>query len=129
MIDLLANDARKLAELRGILHDQVRAAEKFVKDYCRYYNANKIPKGLLDVLADQFEIVVNKWIGRLDEVVRDLLQIVSAFISQRDRSLPTEGVCLGFHQRDTNLNSIGTECHASYICKHILFTIRILRCK
>lgn len=99
MIDHLANDAQKLAELRNILHDQVRAAEQFVKDYCRYYNANKIPKGLLEELVDEFELVVNKRIGQLDQVVRDLLQIVSyMYVSQYNQRLPAAGVCLGFHQ-------------------------------
>ncbi|RFU78463.1 ankyrin repeat-containing [Trichoderma arundinaceum] len=37
MVDILAHDARKLAELRDVLQAHVRSAEKFVKDYYRHY--------------------------------------------------------------------------------------------
>lgn len=78
MIDSLANDAKNLAELRNTLHNQIQAAENFIKDYCRYYNANKAPKGIQEELKNEFKLVVDR-IGQLDQVIRDLLQIVSAF--------------------------------------------------
>ncbi|UKZ74918.1 hypothetical protein TrVFT333_002588 [Trichoderma virens FT-333] len=90
MIDLLANDALKLAELRSILHDQVRAAEKFINEYCRYFNANKIPQGLLEGLTEEFELAVNKQMGQLDQVIRDLLQIEFAWASINEARISTQ---------------------------------------
>lgn len=80
MIDSLANDAKNLAELRSTLHDQIQAAENFVKNYCQHYNANKTPKGIQEELKNEFKLVVDR-VGQLDQVIRDLLQIVSAFVS------------------------------------------------
>jgi hypothetical protein len=76
MIDHLAKDAQKLAELRGDLHNQGLSAKEFVKDYCRYYNNNQIPKGLLERLENDFELEMDNQIGQLDQIIRDLLQIV-----------------------------------------------------
>lgn len=77
LIDCLANDAQKWAELRSILKDQVREARKFVRAYCQRYNANNVPKDLDNLLTNELESEVSNRIGQLDQIVRDLLQIVS----------------------------------------------------
>ncbi|KAL7792023.1 ankyrin repeat-containing domain protein [Trichoderma ceciliae] len=89
MIDLLANDSRKLAELRGILQDQIRVAKKFVNDYCRQYSVNQDKKGLLGLLTDEFELVVNNMLGQLDQTVRDFLQIEFAWTSINETRIST----------------------------------------
>lgn len=76
LIVCLANDAQKWAELRSILRNQVYDAKKFVTNYCQLYYANQIPKDL-ELLLDDFELDVNNHLGQLDQIVRDLLQIVS----------------------------------------------------
>lgn len=77
MIDLLANDARKLAELRDMLQTQVRGVDKFIKDYCRHYCANQDSRGVLTLLQEEFERTVDNMMGKMDQTVRDFLQIVS----------------------------------------------------
>ncbi|PTB39227.1 hypothetical protein M441DRAFT_70368 [Trichoderma asperellum CBS 433.97] len=88
MIDSLANDAKNLAELRNTLHNQIQAAENFIKDYCRYYNANKAPKGIQEELKNEFKLVVDR-IGQLDQVIRDLLQIEFAWASINETRIST----------------------------------------
>jgi hypothetical protein len=81
LIDCLANDAQKLAELRSILRSQVCDARKFITNYCQLYYANQVPKDL-ELLIDEFELDINSHLEQLDQIVRDLLQIVStAFAS------------------------------------------------
>ncbi len=72
----LAKDAQKWAELRSTLQDHVRTAKYFSVYYCQRYNANQIAKDLQQSI-DTFEINVKDRIDRLDQIVRDLLQIVS----------------------------------------------------
>ncbi|KAL7953705.1 hypothetical protein V8C34DRAFT_317924 [Trichoderma compactum] len=81
MIDLLAKDAQKLADLRSMLASQTSEAEKFIKDYCLRYNANRIPPGLLELLKSDIELGVRKRIEELDQTVRDLLNIEFAWIT------------------------------------------------
>lgn len=77
MIDFLAKDARKLANLRTILVGQISEAETFIRDYCLHYNANQIPQNLLGLLKNDFELGISSRIEDLDQTVRDLLNIVS----------------------------------------------------
>lgn len=78
MIDFLAKYAQNLAKLRTILVEQTSAAETFIRDYCLHYNANHIPKSLLELLKNDIELGITKRIADLDQTVRDLLSIVSA---------------------------------------------------
>lgn len=83
IIDCLANDARTLAVLRTILAGQISEAETFMNNYCAHYNANQVPQTLQKLLKDDFEIGINKKIEELDQIVRDLLQIVGRAISSQ----------------------------------------------
>ncbi|KAM0445184.1 hypothetical protein ACHAO4_009889 [Trichoderma viride] len=75
MIDFLAKYAQNLAKLRTILVEQTSAAETFIRDYCLHYNANHIPKSLLELLKNDIELGITKRIADLDQTVRDLLSI------------------------------------------------------
>jgi hypothetical protein len=77
MIDFLAKDAQKLANLRAIIVSQTSEAETFIRDYCLHYNANQIPQSLIGLLKHDIEIGITNRIGNLDQTVRDLLTIVS----------------------------------------------------
>lgn len=82
MIDFLAKDAQKLANLRTILVGQTSEAETFIRDYCLHYNANQIPQSLLGLLKNDIELGITKRIADLDQTVRDLLNIVSETVYQ-----------------------------------------------
>ncbi len=77
MIDNLARDAREWAQLRGSLHDHVHGVRMFMLDYCRDYHGKRIPESLETLLAVDLEAAMKKKIDKLDQTVRDLLQIVS----------------------------------------------------
>ncbi|KAI1126704.1 ankyrin repeat-containing domain protein [Nemania abortiva] len=83
----LAKDAQKCAELRDILDDQVHEAKRFITDYYRRYHADQTPD--LEVLND-FERVVSNQIGKLDQTVRDLLQIEFAWASITEARISTK---------------------------------------
>jgi hypothetical protein len=77
LIRRLANDAKKWAEFRDSLRDQAYRAKEFVLGYGQRYNESQSVKKLQQ-LIDEFESSINNRIGRLDQTVRDLSQIVSS---------------------------------------------------
>jgi hypothetical protein len=77
MIDFLAKDAQNLANLRNDLVGQTSEAETFIRNYCLHYNANHMPKNILELLKNDIELDMTKRIADLDQTVRDLLSIVS----------------------------------------------------
>ena len=95
-------------------------------EYGQRYNDNQTPKDIQQVIGE-FEFRVSDRINELDQTVRDLLQIVSTLtIPTISRISPCTGVCLGIDERDQNFEQTRTECHASDVCQHILFTISLL---
>src|SRR6266704_2835979 len=76
LIGYLANDAQRWAEFRSSLQDQIRRAQNFAVEYGQRYNENQAPKDIQQVIGE-FESRVNDRINELDQIVRDLLQIVS----------------------------------------------------
>jgi hypothetical protein len=79
LIHRLAEDAYKWAKLRNILQDQVYTARKFAVDYSHRYNASEALEDLRESI-DGFADDVNHRINQLDQIVRDLLQLVSLLI-------------------------------------------------
>lgn len=77
MMDFLAKYAQNLGNLRTILIGQTSEAETFIRNYCSHYNANHIPKNILELLKNDIELDMTKRIADLDQTVRDLLSIVS----------------------------------------------------
>lgn len=59
-----------------MLKDHIGETRNFVADYSQRYNTNQIPKDIQQ-LTDEFEVNINSRISKLDQTVRDLLQIVS----------------------------------------------------
>ncbi|KAL7946987.1 ankyrin repeat-containing domain protein [Trichoderma barbatum] len=90
IINFLARDAQKLAELRIDLVGQINEAERFIREYCLHYNANQIPKGLIELLKHDIELEINKKIQELDQTVRDLLQIEFAWITVIETKISTK---------------------------------------
>lgn len=134
LIDCLANDAQKLAELRSILRSQVCDARKFITNYCQLYYANQVPKDL-GLLIDDFELDITSHLEQLDQIVRDLLQIVSiAFASSLRRELhrlisSSAGIRMGISHRNEDCDQTRTEYDAPHICQHLLHAASILCCK
>ncbi|KAF2968612.1 hypothetical protein GQX73_g4996 [Xylaria multiplex] len=86
LMQRLAEDARKCAELRDILEDQVRDATRFVTDYCQQCHTNEAP----DLEAvNEFNHSVSSKITKLDQIVRDLLQIEFAWSSITETRIST----------------------------------------
>ncbi|KAI0118811.1 ankyrin repeat-containing domain protein [Nemania sp. FL0031] len=83
----LAKEAQKCAELHDILEQQVYEAKEFVTDYCRRYRAHQTPD--LKVLTD-FEYTIDNQIGKLDQTIRDLLQIEFAWASITEARISTK---------------------------------------
>ena len=72
----LAQDAQQWTKLRDILRGQLETIRSSAVEHCRRYNENE---GIKDIqkAIDDFTDEVNGRISQLDQIVRDLLQIVS----------------------------------------------------
>ena len=130
-MDDLAKDARKLADLRHSLASQISEARKFMNNLSIRLEPYESRKKLLKFLEEEFEPGVTKRLDELDQIARDLLQIVS----QGYMALPegvcllTAGICVEFGPRGKNGDEAGTECHAAHICQHFLSAVGVLRCE
>ena len=76
LVHYLAEDAQKLAELRGILRGQVHTAKKFAVGHCHRYNERKGQKDVQEAI-NGFSSDIDRLISGLDQTVRDILQFVS----------------------------------------------------
>ncbi|KAH6884162.1 ankyrin repeat-containing domain protein [Thelonectria olida] len=80
LVENLAKDAQKWAELRDDLRDQVEAALKFARVYCRKYNKSIGLKTTEQAINDLNNHVTAR-LDKLDQTVRDLLQVEFAWAS------------------------------------------------
>ncbi|KPM43802.1 hypothetical protein AK830_g2728 [Neonectria ditissima] len=80
LIYRLAKDALKWTELRVMLKDHVQSTEQLAVTYCRQYNGGHGLKGIQQALAE-LEQKVNNRLSKLDQTVRDLLQLEFAWVS------------------------------------------------
>ncbi|PTB65088.1 hypothetical protein BBK36DRAFT_1102280, partial [Trichoderma citrinoviride] len=76
-MDDLAKDARKLADLRRSLASQISEARMFMNKPSIRREPYESRKKLLKYLEEEFEPGVTKRLDELDQIARDLLQIVS----------------------------------------------------
>ncbi|KAL7903818.1 ankyrin repeat-containing domain protein [Trichoderma velutinum] len=90
IINLLAKDAQRLAQLRNILAGQIFDAEKFIKDYCLRFRVDRIPHDIIRSLKDEIQLEINQRIQDLDQSVRDLLQFEFAWITIRETRIATK---------------------------------------
>jgi hypothetical protein len=100
LIHRLAEDALEWAKFRSILQDQVNTAREFGVKYSGRYEKDNGLKDLQKTI-NNFEKNVNDRISKIDQTVRDLLQIVSIFTVLSNNSFKLiffAGVCLGIHQ-------------------------------
>ena len=71
----LAQNARIWADLRKILKEQTRTAQKFASNYTFRYNGNQ-GYDEVDLLLSDFTTTIGGRLDGLDQTVRDLLQLV-----------------------------------------------------
>ncbi|KAH8802532.1 hypothetical protein F5884DRAFT_802273 [Xylogone sp. PMI_703] len=76
LITSLAEDAQKWADFRSGLQDQVQKSRDFAVEYSNRYNGSQTRDDIQQAISE-LESKVNSRIDELDQVVRDLLQIVS----------------------------------------------------
>ena len=76
LISRLARDAQTWNDLRGVLATQMRAAESFA---AAYHTRHIVDKAAGRVDTRRIESEVGQRIDRLDQGIRDLLQLVKWF--------------------------------------------------
>lgn len=75
LINCLADDAHKLAQLRSDFKGQIQSAQKFVIEYCDKYDDDGGRRTMQSEI-DQFAVDVNEQFNQLDQTVKELLQFV-----------------------------------------------------
>lgn len=72
----LAQDAQTWSSLRTILKTQMCTARGFAREYCQRYNKGQGENVLVECIAVNENSIIAR-IERLDQAIRDLLQLVS----------------------------------------------------
>ncbi|KAK1241917.1 hypothetical protein MKX07_007740 [Trichoderma sp. CBMAI-0711] len=91
MMDNLAKDAQKLADLRLSLASQISRARVFLDHpQMTQYGSYDTRKAVLKMLAEDFETGIKAKLDELDQMARDLLQIEFAWSSIREARTATK---------------------------------------
>jgi hypothetical protein len=94
----LANDAQTWSDFRKILKTQTRTAKEFTENYYRMHNKGQGNRDVERYIEKKEHDVLER-IDRLDQAIRDLLQIVSTRkTSQNVADLCPLGICMGINQ-------------------------------
>lgn len=132
MMDDLAKDAQKLANLRLCLANHISQARVFLDEpkmtvHSSYSTRNTV----LKMLEEDFETGIKTKLNELDQIARDLLQIVSKGYPapSGNACLSGTGVCVEFNPRGENCDETRAECHAAHLCEHLLSAAGVLRCE
>jgi hypothetical protein len=90
----LAENALHIAKLRRSLQSQVRGAKQFIMNLVRQYGTGNEQGKIAEInaFAD-----VDQQLQSLDQIVRDLLQLVS-HLTRFSITANKSGICLGFNQ-------------------------------
>jgi hypothetical protein len=103
LIDTIAESMLQWTHLQGVLEEQLSQARTFVSEYQTFAETRQL-RNTLNEIIDTFEQDVSGQIDKLEQAIRDLLQIVSDYRAGKRvihlSPLTTYflGICMGFDQ-------------------------------